>query len=183
MAFLLFCALLAASGSICTSQSIDFSLPVTAAEYQGHLGPGMNANYFRHRVGPLAKYNPQNIQDLKDLGFRHIRLRCKADLYDSYSNSSERFRNVFLANLVKVVDKCIDNGIAPIVTFRHLELETRANETDRQNYLEWWRLVAEELKDKNYLLSFSLFTELGLEFCLNETLYCKSYNVSTIVFM
>ena len=181
MAFLLFCALLAASGSICTSQTIDFSLPVTASEYQRHLGPGMNANYFRHKVGPLAKYNPQNIQDLKDLGFRHIRLRCKADLYDSYY--SERFRNVFLANLVKVVDECIDNGIAPIVTFRDRELETRANETDRQNYLEWWRIVAEELKDRNYLLSFNLFTELGLESCLKKEWGCTAKTVSKIMFM
>ena len=164
MAFLLFFALLAASGSICTSQTIDFSLPVNGTEYQGYLGQGFNANYFKRARGPLPDYNPQNIQILKDLGFRHLRIRCLADLY-TYDFSSEPFRNVFLANLVKVVDECIDNGIAPIVTFRDRELETRANETDRQNYLEWWRIVAEELKDKNYLLSFNLFTEIGRELC------------------
>ena len=168
MAFLLFCALLAASGSIYASQAasnIDFSRPVTAAKYQGYLGQGFNANYFKREGDPLAKYNPQNIQVLKDLGFRNLRIRCFASLYDDYY--SELFRNQFLANLKKVVDDCIDNGIAPIVTFRHRDIENRANEEDLQNYLEWWRIVAEELKDKSYLLSFNLFTEMGVEVCSN----------------
>ena len=90
--------------------------------------------------------------------------------YDDYH--SELFRNEFLANLTKVVDDCIDNGIAPIVTFRHREIENRANEEDLQNYLEWWRIVAEELKDKSYLLSFNLFTEMGVEICRNKNYSC-----------
>lgn len=182
MAFLLFCALLAASGSIYTSQAAsDFSRPVTAAEYQGYLGQGFNANYFKREGGPLPKYNPQNIQILKDLGFRNLRIRCVASLYDDYH--SELFRNEFLANLTKVVDDCIDNGIAPIVTFRHREIENRATEEDLQYYLEWWRIVAEELKDKNYLLSFNLFTEMGVEICRNKSPFCwyNWRNVSAII--
>ena len=172
MAFLLFCALFAASGSIYASQAasdIDFSRPVTAVEYQGYLGQGFNANYFKSKKGdPLAKYNPENIQILKHLGFRNLRIRCVASRYDDVGYHSEPFRNEFLANLKRVVDDCIDNGIAPIVTFRHREIENRANEEDLQNYLEWWRIVAEELKDKSYLLSFNLFTEMGVEICRNE---------------
>ena len=172
MAFLLFCALLAASGSMYASQAAsDFSRPVTAAEYQGYLGQGFNANYFKRKGGPLPKYNPQNIQILKDLGFRNLRIRCVASLYEDYH--TELFRNEFLANLTKVVDDCIDNGIAPIVTFRHREAENYATEEDLQNYLDWWRIVAEELKDKSYLLSFNLFTEMGLEVCRNERPVCK----------
>ena len=183
MAFLLFCALLAASGSIYASQAasdIDFSRSVTAVEYQGYLGQGFNANYFKRR-DPLAKYSPENIQILKDLGFRHLRIRCIASLYDDYH--SELFRNEFLANLTKVVDDCIDNGIAPIVTFRHREIENRANEEDLQNYLEWWRIVAEELKDKSYLLSFNLFTEMGVEICrnINYTCWYRWREVSAII--
>ena len=180
MAFLLVCALLAASGSIYASH--DFSRPVTAAEYQGYLGQGFNANYFK-RKDPLAKYNPENIQILKDLGFRNLRIRCDASLYDQDGYHSEPFRNEFLANLTKVVDDCIDNGIAPIVTFRHREIENRANEEDLQNYLEWWRIVAEELKDRNYLLSFNLFTEMGVEICRNKSPFCWENwrNVSAII--
>ena len=171
MEFLLFCALLAASGSIYASQAAgDFSRPVTAAEYQGYLGQGFNANYFKRKGGPLPKYNPQNIQILKDLGFRNLRIRCVASLYDDYH--SELFRNEFLANLTKVVDDCIDNGIAPIVTFRHREAENYATEEHLQNYLDWWRIVAEKLKDKNYLLSFNLFTELEVELCRNINYSC-----------
>ena len=68
MAFLLFCAFLAASGSIYASQAasdIDFSRPVTATKYQGYIGQGFNANYFKREGDPLAKYNPENIQILK----------------------------------------------------------------------------------------------------------------------
>ena len=174
MAFLLFCALLAASGSICASQAasdIDFSRPVTAAEYQGYLGQGFNANYFKRRGGPLPKYNPENIQILKELGFRNLRIRCAASLYNDYH--SELFRNEFLANLTKVVDDCIDKGIAPIVTFRHRDIENYATEEDLQKYLEWWRIVAEELRGKSYLLSFNLFTELEVELCRNQNEFCK----------
>ena len=186
MAFLLFCALLATSGSIYASQAasnIDFSRSVTATKYQGYLGQGFNANYFKREGGPLPKYNPENIQILKDLGFRNLRIRCDASLYDQDGYHSERFRNEFLANLTKVVDDCINNGIAPIVTFRHREIENRANEEDRQNYLEWWRIVAEELKDKSYLLSFNLFTEMGVEICRNKSPFCWENwrNVSAII--
>ena len=171
MAFLLFCALLAASGSIYASQAasdIDFSRPVTATKYQGYLGQGFNANYFKSKKGdPLAKYNPKNIQILKDLGFRNLRIRCVASHYDEVGYDSDLFHDQFLANLKKVVDDCIDNGIAPIVTFRHRDVENYATEEDRQKYLEWWRIVAEELKDKSYLLSFNLFTEMGVEVCRN----------------
>ena len=181
MAFLLFCALLAASGSIYASQAAisDFSRPVTAAEYKGYLGQGFNSNYFK-RKDPLSKYNRQNIQILKDLGFHNLRIRCLANNSDYHG---EDFRNDFLANLVKVVDDCIDNGIAPIVTFRNRDAENYATEVDFQNYLDWWRIVATELKDKNYLLSFNLFTEMGLEVCLNQEPDCTAEKVSVIILL
>ena len=71
----------------------------------------------------------------------------------------------FLDRLTEVVDECIERDVAPIISWIHHAAEARANETDRQNYIDWWTKVAEKLKDRNYHLSFNLFTELGTDHC------------------
>ncbi len=59
----------------------------------------------------------------------------------------------FLDRLTEVVDECIERDVAPIISWIHHAAEAKANETDRQNYIDWWTRVAEKLKDRNYHLS------------------------------
>ena len=51
------------------------------------------------------------------------------------------------------------------MTWLNREAEFNATEEDRKNYLKWWTAVANHLKDKNYLLSFNLFTEVTMKRC------------------
>ncbi|CAG2184573.1 unnamed protein product [Mytilus edulis] len=107
------------------------------------------------------KYNKNNLADVYERGFRNLRLRCRADL-DNFNMT------VFLTNLETVVNDCLATNIAPIVSWIHHEAEAFATDSHRTKYLEWWTSVAERLKDKDYRLSFNLFTELGVDSCENE---------------
>ena len=142
----------------------DFSQPVQPTEYQGVVGQGFSTNYFKTEK-PARDYNRQNIQDIYDRGFRNVRLRARADLYDAPYNDA-KFEE-FLTKLEKVVDDCLDIRVTPIISWIHHDAEARASEQDRKNYVSWWTRVATKLKDKNYQLSFNLFTELGVDECDN----------------
>ena len=109
------------------------------------------------------KYRPQNIDDIFNEGFRNVRLRSRADLY-SPPYDDAKFE-MFLTKLEEVVDKCLEVGVAPIISWINHKAEAVATETELQNYLTWWRRVAEKLKRKSYHLSFNLFTELGIDEC------------------
>jgi hypothetical protein len=72
------------------------------------------------------------------------------------------------------------------VTWLNREAEFNATEEDRKNYLKWWTAVANHLKDKNYLLSFNLFTEVTMKRCTRkddcpESIYAdlSKYNLWT----
>ena len=51
-----------------------------------------------------------------------------------------------------------------IISWIHHRAEAYASEDEtREAYLGWWTAEAEELKEKDYKLSFNLFTELGID--------------------
>ena len=114
--------------------SLDFSQPVSASEYQSIIKQGFSTNYFKTSV-PAAKYRTDNIKDIYDKGFRNVRLRCLAQEYDDGYDTT-KFMN-FLDRLTEVVDECIERDVAPIISWIHHAAEARANETDRQNYIDW----------------------------------------------
>ena len=148
----------------------DFSRPVRQAVspevYQRNIKQGFSTNYFK--TVPAMEYQPQNIQDVYDKGFLNLRLRVRADLYcPPYDNDNILFQ-WFLNRLEEVVDRCLEVGVAPIISWIHHKAEAYATEEDRQNYIQWWTKVAEKLKRKDYRLSFNLFTELGTDECGNN---------------
>ena len=69
---------------------------------------------------------------------------------------------------MQVVKNCLQVGI-------HHQAEAFATEQDRENhdYVTWWTAVAKQLKDKEYRLSFNLFTELGIDKCRGSEKGCK----------
>ncbi|XP_031570675.1 LOW QUALITY PROTEIN: uncharacterized protein LOC116304999 [Actinia tenebrosa] len=146
-------------GAFSTTSASD---PISPSVYQGLVGQGFSTNWFKTE-SPLSKYNDQNIQDIYDKGFRNLRLRCRADLYAA-PYDTPKFTS-FLKDLSRVVDKCLEVGVAPIISWIHHHAEAYASEEDRQNYVTWWTKVAKKLKHKDYRLSFNLFTELGIDEC------------------
>ena len=145
------------------TRQMDDSQPISPQDYQQILGQGFATNYFKSSI-LAVRYRTQNIQDIYDRGFRNLRLRARADLYNP---SDETKFQRFLTKLTEVVDECIDVGVAPVISWIHHEAEADATEEHRQNYLNWWERVAIALKDKSYKLSFNLFTELGVDECGN----------------
>ena len=148
---------------------INVSSPIKPSDYQKVIGQGFATNWFKTSE-PLANYNDKNIEDIHSKDFRNVRLRSRADLYSAPYNTSDFSR--FLASLSSVVDKCLEVGIAPIVSWIHHEAEARATEGDRTNYVTWWTAVAKKLKNKDYRLSFNLFTELGIDGCGGKKSTC-----------
>jgi len=54
--------------------------------------------------------------------------------------------------MFQVVDECLAKDVNPVISWIHHHAEAFASDTDKTNYIEWWTLVAEKLKDKNYRL-------------------------------
>ena len=131
---------------------------------------GFNTNWFK-RKDPMRHYSEQIIKDVRDKGFSNLRLRCRADLY-SYNYSAANFTR-FLNNLARVVDHCLKHDVIPITSWVHHDAEAYATEEDFEAYVNWWTAVARELKDRDYRLSFNLFTELGIDECKKDGKPCK----------
>ena len=104
--------------------------------------------------------------------------KASADLYcPPYDNDNIPFQ-WFLDKLEEVLDRCLEVGVAAIISWINHKAEAYATEEDRQNYIQWWTKVAQKLRRKDYRLSFNLFTELGTDECgrsckdgLRESIY------------
>lgn len=136
--------------------------PISTGWYRKLIGPGFSTNWFKTEE-PMKKYSEQNIIDVSAKGFKNLRLRCRADLY-SYDYTAANF-TWFLGNLTTVVDHCLKHKVIPIISWIHHHAEAYATDKDRDAYVAWWTAVATQLKDKDYKLSFNLFTELGTDEC------------------
>ena len=143
--------------------------PISPKEYQAKIRAGFSTNWFKSKP-PLKKYSEQNIIDVHEKGFSNLRLRCRADLY-SYDFSTVEFKR-FLGSLTTVVDDCLKHDVIPIISWIHHHAEAYATEKDRVAYVGWWTAVARQLKDRDYRLSFNLFTELGIDTCKEEGKSC-----------
>ncbi|XP_075252057.1 cellulase/esterase CelE-like [Convolutriloba macropyga] len=139
-----------------SSWARNYNKPITPVDYQKIIGTGFSTDYFK--TLDFSKYHSQNIHDVYNRGFRNLRLRSRADLEGLNMT-------VFLANLETVVDDCLSVGVTPVISWIHHEDEANATEEARERYLTWWDQVATKLKNKNYGLSFNLFTELGVDKC------------------
>ncbi|XP_078374697.1 uncharacterized protein LOC144658201 isoform X2 [Oculina patagonica] len=158
------------SGDKMKREATKASLPILPADYQKDIGQGFATNWFK-TADPLSDYKDKNIEDIYSKNFRNVRLRCRADLYSApYNNPAF---TEFLNSLTKVVDKCLEVGVAPIISWIHHHAEAYATDEDRQNYVSWWKAVATQLKDRDYRLSFNLFTELGIDECKGSTDSCN----------
>lgn len=140
--------------------------PISPKRYQKMIGAGFSTNWLKSKE-PLKEYSVQNIKDVNEKGFTNLRLRCRADLY-SYNYSAVNF-TWFLGNLTTIVDDCLKHKVIPIISWIHHEAEVCAAENDYTAYVNWWTAVARQLKDRDFKLSFNLFTELGIGTCPKTT--------------
>ena len=161
----MFIALLATLNFIPTT----LTSPISPSAYRLILNHGFSTNWFK-TAEPLSKYNDRNIEDISLKGFTNVRLRSRADLYSPPYNSTDF--SYFVKNLTVAVDKCLEVGVAPIISWINHRAEAYASEDDRKDFVAWWTAVAKQLRDKDYSLSFNLFTELGLDGCGGKKSTC-----------
>ncbi|XP_022783621.1 uncharacterized protein LOC111324341 isoform X2 [Stylophora pistillata] len=151
--------------------------PISPKKYQSQIRAGFSTNWFKTEK-PMNKYSEQNIKDVHDRGFSNLRIRCRADLY-SYDYSAVKFKR-FLGFLTTVVDHSLKHNVIPIISWIHHRAEAYATKKDHDAYVAWWTAVAQQLKDRDYRLSFNLFTELGIDTCKEEGKSCdESLRVRT----
>lgn len=151
--------------------------PISPKKYQSQIRAGFSTNWFKTEK-PMNKYSEQNIKDVHDRGFSNLRIRCRADLY-SYDYSTVKFKR-FLGFLTTVVDHSLKHNVIPIISWIHHRAEAYATKKDHDAYVAWWTAVAQQLKDRDYRLSFNLFTELGIDTCKEEGKSCdESLRVRT----
>lgn len=136
------------------------STPLTASEYQSMLKYGFTTHYFK--VLDIDRYEPVDLDKIYEKGFRHLRLRSRSDL--------EGFNmTAYLINLNTVVDDCLARGILPVISWIHHEAEAFGTPEHKAHFVWWWNETAIAMKDKDYRLSFNLFTELGVDKCRHTT--------------
>ena len=161
-----------AFGLVSSILGSDLTSPISPADYQEVIKQGFSTNWFK-TAEPFSKYNDKNIEDIFSKGFRNVRLRSRADLYSPPYDSTNNDFTSFLGNLTVVVDKCLQVGVAPIISWIHHNAEAYASEKDRRNYVSWWTAVATQLRNRDYQLSFNLFTELGIDGCGEKKSTCS----------
>lgn len=127
------------------------SEPITSKDYQTVIGRGLATSWFKKY--PVKGYSDSWLKEIKNKGFDHIRIRVAAADYKG-SNMSL---------LTDVIDKTLEAGLIPIISWVNHEAEHRASDTDQKEYLDWWEELATSLKGKSYLIGYNLFTEISNE--------------------
>ncbi len=130
--------------------------PLTASEYQGMLGVGINVDwmtfgwvnhyyfYWRSKGVNVPKY-------FKEKGFSNVRIRVSEDVV---TNRTALFQ------LGEVVNDTLKAGLIPIITYTAPELrDNPTSEAAQRHFVEWWETVASYFKGYPYLLSYDLLIE------------------------
>ncbi len=128
---------------------------ITAKEYVKMLGVGINVDWMSFkRINEWYFYwrsKGVNIPLIfKRRGFRNVRIRVGVDVVNNPTALKE---------LNEVVNDCLTAGIIPIIAYSAKELRENPNQTAIRHFLEWWKVVAENFKGKDYRISFDLIIE------------------------
>jgi hypothetical protein len=120
----------------------------TPAQYRDSLKTGIDVDWANNDPG-IAAYNVQAVKDFKARGISHVRLRMRYEISITLLNHIDR-----------IVKDCIDNDLIPVVAF---QADTLKNFPFTPGNLEkavnWWKAIAEKLKDYPAKLSFDLMVE------------------------
>ncbi|MEL7336079.1 MAG: cellulase family glycosylhydrolase, partial [Planctomycetota bacterium] len=152
-------------------ESVDFSKPVSPADYQDALGIGFSTDWFKNSrfLNDATDTQLQEaFDDLKTAGFSNLRLRTDASLAgfpddgiragDGVDRPS---MNRYLAALDQVLDTAESKAFPVTISWLHHNAESRASQQDRNNFVSFWRQVARHTQDRSYAVSFNLMTEVG----------------------
>lgn len=127
---------------------VDTAGGYTPSQYRDMLKAGVDVDWANNDPG-IAAYNVNAVKDFKARGISHVRLRMRYKISTS-----------LLDHIDRIVKDCIDNDLIPVVAFQADTLKnypfTPGNLEDAVN---WWKAIAERLKNYPPKLSFDLMVE------------------------
>lgn len=135
------------------------------------LGTGFSTDWFKsEKLG--SRYTDvsldKTMSDLRAAGFTNLRLRSRADLFGfpdpagaPAAAMDAASMRAYLAELDKVARAALRHDIIPVVSWIHFTAEERASKQDGDNFVAWWKTLAEHFANADPRIGFNLMTELG----------------------
>ncbi|MFM2268396.1 MAG: hypothetical protein RL757_1837 [Bacteroidota bacterium] len=117
-------------------------------DYSAMLGKGIDVIWAETPKG-IETFKPKIVEDFKQAGFSHIRIRVKDDPDAT-----------LLAHLDKVVQECLANDLVPIIAYHGGLFEEKPTMENLDASVEWWNVVANYFKHKTHKVSFDLIIEV-----------------------
>lgn len=149
---------------IILSREAAAEAPLSGTEYKNIIGIGLATSYFKRSNGD-TRYHRQQLKDFRARGFNNLRLRLAANYYD---------KNDDLIVLQQVIKDCLAEDIVPIISWLHEkspsveditpptnEAEWKILNDHRDDYVDWWRNVAQKTDGFSHRLALNLFTEIS----------------------
>ncbi len=121
--------------------------PIPPEKYVSLLGVGMDVNWAKSRR-EMQYYSREVVEDFKEMGFTHVRIRARENLSEEY-----------LRFLDRVIDDCLEAGLIPVLANTARSFNGDPSEGNMRRLVNWWAAVAERYRDRPYLLSYDLIAE------------------------
>jgi len=121
--------------------------PISPEQYTQMLQKGIDVNWANFPKF-IKLYDKKVVQDFKDIGFSHVRIRVRCDTSEKY-----------FSHLDTVINDCLNTGLIPIIALAATEFKKNPNEKTMQKEVDWWAKAANRYKNYSYLLSFDLMIE------------------------
>ncbi len=123
--------------------------PISPEDYAAALGKGFDVNWVKS-ASQAGYYSVELLQQIKERGFKHIRLRTNLESPTEFINIS-----------CPIVQDCLDNDMYPIISFGGHMLEENPDSTNIANFVNWWRTVAQFYKNYSHRVTFDLLIEIS----------------------
>ena len=134
-----------------TKNAVRLSTAPNAVDYVNSIGWGFTTDFFKSSPIDYPTNGTRMMVDLYARGVRHLRLRSRADIFGYAKNTYDGpSMNTYLNALEVVVSDMLKAKLFPIVSWIHFKAESEALPSDGNNYVDWWRRVAERMRDYDY---------------------------------
>jgi hypothetical protein len=152
--------------ALCEATVAGPGAPIPAVEYQKLLHWGFDTDFFKTTRG-MDGYSPAIMRDLATSStVKTLRLRSVSDVFgfpDGSKQYDDRTMQQLLAGYKTILPDIFASGLNPVISWvnKPVVRQNPSLAVDGDNFVQWWSIVAEALRDQPYGLSFNLFTEIA----------------------
>ncbi len=121
--------------------------PIPPGRYASIMGVGMAVDWAK-TGREMRLYSRRVVEDFKEMGFSHVRIRV-------HENLSDRF----LRHLDRVIDDSLEEGLIPVLACVAKRFKEDPSEGRMRELVDWWATIARRYENRSYLLSYDLIVE------------------------